>query len=53
MVIKSRRMSWEGHVAPTEEIINAYKMLVGKPEGNNSLRRPRRRCDDGIKMKLT
>jgi hypothetical protein len=32
---------------------NAYKILVGKPEGNRSLRRPRRRWVDNIKMDLT
>jgi len=30
-------MRWEGHVALTEEIRNAYEILVGKPEG----KRPR------------
>jgi hypothetical protein len=28
---------------------NAYKIVVGKPEGNNPLGRPRRRWED-IKM---
>jgi hypothetical protein len=31
-VIKSRRMSWEGHAARLEERRNAYRVLVGKPE---------------------
>jgi hypothetical protein len=31
-MIKSRRMRWEGHVARVGEI-NAYKNLLGKPEG--------------------
>jgi hypothetical protein len=30
---KSRRMGWAGHVTRVEEIINAYKTVVGKPEG--------------------
>jgi hypothetical protein len=30
---------------------NAYKMLVGKPDGKRPLRRPRRRWED-IKMDL-
>jgi hypothetical protein len=31
---------------------NAYRILVGKPEGKRSLGRPRRRCVDNIKMEL-
>jgi hypothetical protein len=31
---------------------NAYRILVGKPEGKRSLRRPRRRWVDNIKMYL-
>jgi hypothetical protein len=29
-----------------------YKILVGKPEGKRPLGRPRRRCEDGIRMNL-
>jgi hypothetical protein len=29
-----------------------YKILVGKPEQKMSLGRPRRRCEDNIKMNL-
>ena len=29
-----------------------YRILVGKPEGKRSLRRPRRRREDNIKMVL-
>jgi hypothetical protein len=29
-----------------------YKILVGKPEGNRPLRRPRHRWEDNIKMDL-
>jgi hypothetical protein len=32
---------------------NAYRILVGKPEGKRPLERPRRRCVDNIKMDLT
>jgi hypothetical protein len=32
---------------------NAYRILVGKPEGKRPLRRPRRRWEDNIKMDLT
>jgi hypothetical protein len=41
--IKSRTMIWAGHVVGMGEKRNAYKLLVGKPEGKRPLRRPRRR----------
>ena len=31
---------------------NAYRVLVGKPEGKRPLGRPRRRWEDNIKMDL-
>jgi hypothetical protein len=31
---------------------NVYRVLVGKPEGNRPLRRPRRRCVDNIKIDI-
>jgi hypothetical protein len=31
---------------------NAYRILVGKPEGNIPLQRPRRRKEDNINMNL-
>jgi hypothetical protein len=49
---KSRRMRWAGHVARSGEKRNAYRILVGKPEGNRPLGRPRRRWVDNIKMYL-
>jgi hypothetical protein len=45
-VIKSKRMSGAGHVAGMGEKKNAYRILVGKPEGKRSLGRPRRRWVD-------
>jgi hypothetical protein len=50
--IKSRRMRWMGHVARMGEGRNLYRILVGKPEGRRPLGRPRRRCEDGIKVDL-
>ena len=47
--IKSRRMSWAGHVARTEEGRGMYRVLVGKPEGKRPLGRPRCRWEDNIK----
>jgi hypothetical protein len=32
-IIKSRRMRWARYVARLEEKRNAYRILVGKPEG--------------------
>jgi hypothetical protein len=32
---------------------NAYRILVGMPDGNRPLGRSRRRCVDNIKMGLT
>jgi hypothetical protein len=34
------------------EKMNAYRILVGKPEGKRPLARPRRRWVDNIKMDL-
>jgi hypothetical protein len=51
-IIKSRRMRWAGHVARMAEKRNAYRLLVGKTEGNRPLARPRRRKVDNIKMDL-
>jgi hypothetical protein len=51
-IIKSRRMRWAGHVAQKGEKRNAYRLLVGKPEGKRPLGRPRRRCVDNIRMDL-
>jgi hypothetical protein len=48
--IKSRNIIWAGHVARMGEKMNAYMILVGKPEGKRPLGRPRRRWVDNIKM---
>jgi hypothetical protein len=50
-VIKSR-MRWTGHVACMGERRGPDRVLVGKPEGNRQLGRPRRRWEDNIKMGL-
>jgi hypothetical protein len=46
------RMKWAGHGARMGEKRNAYRKLVGKPEGNRPLGRSRRRLVDNIKMDL-
>jgi hypothetical protein len=49
-MIKARRMRWTGHVARMGETRNAYRILVGKPEGKRPLGRPRCRWEDNIKI---
>jgi hypothetical protein len=51
-IIKSRRMSWAGQVAQMREKRNAYRILVGKPEENRPLGRPRCRWEDTVRMDL-
>jgi hypothetical protein len=53
-MIKSRRIRWAGHVARMGETRNIYiyMILVGKPEGNRPLGRPRHRWVDNMKMDL-
>ena len=48
--VKSRRLRWAGHVARMEQSRNAYRVLVGKPEKERPLGRPRHRWEDNIKM---
>jgi hypothetical protein len=38
-MIKSRRMAWVEHVALMGEKGNAYRILMGKPEGKRPLGR--------------
>jgi hypothetical protein len=51
-MIKSMKR-WAGHVARMGEKKNAYRILVGKPEGNRPVGRHRLRWEDNIKMNLT
>ena len=46
--LESRLLRWVGHVACMENSRNAYRVLVGKPEGKRPLGRPRRRWEDNI-----
>ncbi|KAJ4445236.1 hypothetical protein ANN_07037 [Periplaneta americana] len=50
--ITSTRLRWAGHVARMGESRNAYRVLVGRPEGKRPLGSPRRRWEDNIKMNL-
>jgi hypothetical protein len=50
-IIKSRRMSWAGHVERMVEK-NTCRLLVGKPERRGQVGRPLRRWVDNIRMDL-
>ena len=49
-VTKVRRMIWAGHVARMVESRDEYMVLVWTAEGKIPLGRPRRRCENNIKM---
>jgi hypothetical protein len=51
-VVKSRRMTWAGHVARMGEDRVVHRVLEGKPEEKRQLGRPRCRWEDNIKMDL-
>jgi hypothetical protein len=51
-MIKSRGIRWAGHVARMGETRNAYRILVGNPEGKRPLGRSRSRWVNNIKMDL-
>jgi hypothetical protein len=44
----ARKIRWAGHVARMREKRNAYRLLVGKPEGRRPLGRPKRRLLDNM-----
>jgi S-ribosylhomocysteine lyase LuxS involved in autoinducer biosynthesis len=51
-VIKLKTVRWAGHVARMGDRTGTYRVLVGKPEKNRLLGRPRHRWKDNIKMDL-
>jgi hypothetical protein len=51
-MIKSRRMRLAGHIVRMGETRNAYRILVGKPEGKSPQGRLRRRWVGNIRMDL-
>jgi hypothetical protein len=51
-IIKSRRMGWARRVARMGYNRNAYRLVVGKPEGKSPLGRPKRRWMNNIRMDL-
>ena len=51
-VIESREMRWAGHAAHMGERRGVYRVLVRTLDGKRPLGRPRRRCEDNIKIDL-
>jgi hypothetical protein len=51
-VIKGRRLRWARHVARMGEGRGVHRVLVGKPEDERPLGRPRRRREDNIMLYL-
>jgi hypothetical protein len=51
-MIKSRRMRWARHVARIGAKRTAYRIFIGKPEGNRPLGRTRHWWEVNIKMDL-
>jgi hypothetical protein len=51
-IIKLRKMRWAGNVVRMGEKMNAYRLLVRKPEGKRPLGRQRRRWVDNIRMDI-
>jgi hypothetical protein len=51
-MIKLRRMMWTGHVARVGEKRNAYRILVGKPEGKRQPGRPRHMGENNTRIKM-
>jgi hypothetical protein len=52
-MVKLRRMRWAGHVTRMGAKMDAYRILVGKPEEKRQLGRPRHKWVENIKMDLT
>jgi hypothetical protein len=52
IMIKSRRMTWVGHIACMRAKVNAYVVLLEEPEGKRPLEKPRCRWEDAIIMDL-
>jgi hypothetical protein len=52
-MVRSRIMRWAEHSAQMGMKRNAYRILVGKPDGKTALERLRYRWEDNIKMDLS
>ena len=51
-VINSRKLKCSGHVARMEEGMGALQILTSKATGKRTLRSPRRRWEDNVRMYL-
>jgi hypothetical protein len=51
-MIKSRRLRLAGHSARMSEKMNAYRILMGNPEGKRPLGGPRYRWVDNVRIDL-
>jgi hypothetical protein len=51
-MIRLMRMRWAGHIARLGRKRNAYRILVGKPEGWRPLGRPRQRWNENIEIDI-
>jgi hypothetical protein len=51
-MFRSKKMRWERHVTRMGKNKNAYRILVGEPDGNRPLGSPWRKWVDNIKMDL-
>jgi hypothetical protein len=52
-MIKSKMIRWAWRVCKTHEVeVNAYRFLMGEPEGKRPQGRPRHRWENNIKMDL-
>jgi len=45
-------VKWAGYVSHTGKMRNAYKVLLGKPEGKRPLRRPEHKWEHNIRIDL-
>jgi hypothetical protein len=51
-MIKSRKIRWAGYISRMGEKKNAYRIVVGKPEGKRPLGRQKRRWVDNNKIDI-
>jgi hypothetical protein len=49
-VIELKKMRWASHVARPGEMINAYKVPIGKPQDEGEVEVPGCRWEDNIEM---
>ena len=51
-MIKSRKLRWAAHVVKMEEVMDAFKILTGKPTGKRPLGRPSHKWESNTRMDL-